>query len=110
MTNFNDLTQDQLDAFEAKHGWIPEEEAEYICEFHLDQYADMVEDACRDFAALGREMLEYVADAIWTDVRILEARRFYDIMNAQLDAATRDKCWKEDVLATIEGQLEVQGI
>jgi len=110
MTNFKNLTQDQLVAFEAKHGWIPEEEAEYICEFHLDAYADMMEDACRDMAALGKEMLEYVIDSIWTDVRILKARRFYDIMNAQLDEATRDKYWKEDILGTVESLLEHQGL
>ena len=104
MTNFDDLTQDQLNAFEAEHGWMPEEEAEYICGFHLDAYADMIEDTCKEFAALDLGM-DFILEWIWTDERMVDARRFYDIMNKNLDQDARNQTWKEDVIATLEGVM-----
>ena len=106
MTDFNNLTEEQLEAFEEEYGWYPEEEAEYICKIHLDQYADLIEETCKEFVALDLGM-DLTLEYIWTDERMILTRRFYDIMNKQNDQDIRDKMWKEDVIATLEGMMEL---
>ena len=105
MTDFHNLTEKQLEAFEEEYGWYPEEEAEYICKIHLDQYADLIEETCKEFVALDFGM-DFILEYIWTDERMVLTRHFYDVMNKNLGQDTRDKTWKEDVIATLEGVME----
>jgi hypothetical protein len=107
MTNFNDLTQDQLDAFEAEFGWEPEEKAEYVFKIHLDQYADTIEEACKSFVELELDR-DFIEQFIFTDERILAMRDFYNMMNENRVPSELDEDWHECIMATVDGQLEAQ--